>query len=348
MTREAAAQDRLRVNVELRNCNELSQPEVRRVLSAELSAHLAEERSSDVTRIIIECNGPRAVLRVGDPLSRKVVQRTIDLGSAEPKARGRLLALATAELVVASWTELETNPNPRVEPAGPRPPAKVRAAARKVVQKRAQRKVSALSPAPPSRAQVPPAEPQRKWESVEPYDERWPDPQNWGIEDPAPITAFRIMGVASARSFFNHEGALWGGGLRIAQERFKRVGWALDALAERGEVQTNIARYQVDTATIGAGINVYYRWKVLVGRVGAGVRMGVAGAQSNDPEGATNSVVAPWGWPLGSLGFGVYGRSGIVVDLTGEAGYVVLPVTAGTPALSGPWFSVQVGVGVIP
>ena len=71
------------MNVELRNCSELSQPEIRRVLSAELSAHLAEERSADVTRIIIECNGPRAVLRVGDPLSRKVVQRTIDLGAYE-------------------------------------------------------------------------------------------------------------------------------------------------------------------------------------------------------------------------------------------------------------------------
>ena len=99
---------------------------------------------------------------------------------------------------------------------------------------------------------------------------------------------------------------------------------------------------------MGAGINLYYRWKVLVTRVGAGVRMGVAGAQSKDPQGGNNSVVAPWGWPLGSLGLGLYGRRGGVFDLTGEAGYVVLPVTAGTPALSGPWFSVQVGFGVIP
>jgi hypothetical protein len=344
----AAAQNRLRVNVELRNCNELSQPEVRRVLLAELSAHLTEDRASDVTRIIVECNGPRAVLRVGDPLSRKVVQRTIDLGASEPKARGRLLALATAELVVASWTELETNPNPKVEPAGPRPPATVRAAARQVVQKRA-RLLPAGPPAstPPPAAEVPPEEPAPRPAVTTPYSERWPDPQNWGIDEPTPERGFRIMAVASARSFFAHEGALWGGGLRIAEERFKTVGWSLDALLESGEVTTTDARFRVTTTTFGAGINLYRRWQWLAVRGGGGVRMGFASAENLDLPDVASSALTPWGWPLGSIGLSVY-RSRAVLELLGEAGYVVLPVRGGTPALRGPWFSVQMAVGVMP
>jgi hypothetical protein len=340
------------VNVELRYCSELSQPEIRRVLSAELSAHLAEERSSDVTRVIIECKGPRAVLRVGDPLSRKVVQRTIDLGAYEPKARGRLLALATAELVVASWTELESNPNPKVEPAGPPPPTGVRAAARRVVRARVRWVDSStapnVAPSPLPPAERPPPDTPRRWDSVTQYDERWPDPHGWGIDDPSPDRAFRIIGVLSVRSFFNHDGALWGGGLRVAEERFKTVGWTLDALAESGEVTTSAARFQVYTATLGGGINLYRRWHWFAARAGAGVRMGLAGADSNNEQEGTSSALTPWGWPLGSLGLSIYTPRGVVLELMGEAGYVVLPVTAGTPVLRGPWFSIQLGIGIIP
>jgi hypothetical protein len=317
----------------------------------ELSAHLAQDVSSDVTRTIIECNGPRAVLRVGDPLSRKVVQRTIDLGSFEPKARGRLLALATAELVVASWTELETNPNPKVEPAGPPPHAKARAAARKVVQKRARLvpSVPESSPSPPpSGAEVPPAEPAPQRAVGTPYSERWPDPQNWGIDSPSPERAFRVMAVASARSFFTHEGALWGGGLRLAEERFRTVGWSLDALLESGEINDSGARFLVTTTTFGAGINLYWRRQWFAARAGGGVRMGFASAENLDVPDVASSALTPWGWPLGSIGLSAYASRVAVVELLGEAGYVVLPVRGGTPALRGPWFSVQLAVGVIP
>ena len=64
---------------------------------------------------------------------------------------------------------------------------------------------------------------------------------------PSPDRAFRIIGVFSVRSFFTHSGALWGGGLRVAEERFKTVGWTLDALVESGEVTTSVARFQVYT-----------------------------------------------------------------------------------------------------
>ena len=64
--------------------------------------------------------------------------------------------------------------------------------------------------------------------------------------------------------------------------------------------------------------------------------MGLAGADTTTNKRATSSALTPWGWPLGSLGLSAYTPRGVVFELLGEAGYVVLPVTAGTPVLRGP------------
>ena len=66
------------------------------------------------------------VVLVTDP--RFSLDRTIDLKEA-PRARARLLALAIVELISASWTELETNPDPVVPPAGVRAAPEARRAA---------------------------------------------------------------------------------------------------------------------------------------------------------------------------------------------------------------------------
>ncbi len=55
------------------------------------------------------------------------------LSQAAPTARARLLALAIAELVAASWSELENNPEPRAPPSAPLAPADAREAARGVI-----------------------------------------------------------------------------------------------------------------------------------------------------------------------------------------------------------------------
>lgn len=46
------------------------------------------------------------VLHLADPLTDKAVARGVDLGSTPPTARSRMLALASAELLRASWAEL--------------------------------------------------------------------------------------------------------------------------------------------------------------------------------------------------------------------------------------------------
>jgi hypothetical protein len=54
------------------------------------------------------------MLRVDDPITGRSVWRSIDLGESTAPAHARLLALALAELIAASWTEL-------VRPAVPPP-----------------------------------------------------------------------------------------------------------------------------------------------------------------------------------------------------------------------------------
>lgn len=58
-------------------------------------------------------------LRVDDAVTGKSLWRSIDLGAADPAVQARLLALALAELLFASWAELLVTPTPQVPPAAP-------------------------------------------------------------------------------------------------------------------------------------------------------------------------------------------------------------------------------------
>ena len=71
-----------------------------------------------------------------DPTTGKSLARTVALTEAAPSGRGRLLALAVAELVVASWSELQSNPQPRAPSATPLAPYAAREAARAAVADR--------------------------------------------------------------------------------------------------------------------------------------------------------------------------------------------------------------------
>jgi hypothetical protein len=114
------------------SCEQLDVAEVRRVLAVELRP---KDDTRFVTKVSADCDGPRVTLTVDDPLSRKSVTRVIDLGRTDEKARSRIVGLAAAELVTASWAELVTNPAPVVEPAMPAPPEELKDAVRSSVPK---------------------------------------------------------------------------------------------------------------------------------------------------------------------------------------------------------------------
>src|SRR6185503_1988304 len=194
------------------------------------------------------------------------------------------------------WAELYSNPTPAVEPEGLEPSPLDASAAREALLERS----------------FPNGEP------------REPGPRHRADSDEPDERLLRAVALASVRQFTGREGVLYGGGARLGEERFRLVGWALDTLIERGTVEVKIAAQQrmreVTSATFGASLLAYYRYKALTLRVGAGLRAGVVA--SGEP------TLAPWGWPLGvstwTLRIGSF-----VTDLSGEAGYVVFPVSGG-------------------
>jgi hypothetical protein len=90
------------------------------------------------TRVSVACSIQGIELRLEDALTRKSMTRTLPASSFRDGASStRLLALAIAEFVVASWIELNVQAPPAVEPLGPPPNAAARRVAERVVAKRA-------------------------------------------------------------------------------------------------------------------------------------------------------------------------------------------------------------------
>jgi hypothetical protein len=85
----------------------IDQVEVRRIVSLELHAQYVEPAS---TTIQVGCSGAKATLRVVDTLTHKIVERSVDFGGTATIAQNRLFALAIADLVSASWAEIELEP----------------------------------------------------------------------------------------------------------------------------------------------------------------------------------------------------------------------------------------------
>ncbi len=159
---------RPRVRLQLDRCVAVNAVEVRRVVAAELGALLVDplgpalapsrpaapkvtqvdpevaQVDPEVTQVTVDCRDRLVVLRVSDPITGKSLERPIDLGSAEPSARGRLLGLAVVELVSASWTELELRPRPAVAPASRTASEEARRAALQAVKTRVPPRAIAL------------------------------------------------------------------------------------------------------------------------------------------------------------------------------------------------------------
>lgn len=130
-SRPALAQPTLALTVD--ECVAVEPSDVRKLVEIELHTHVLDD---GLTKVAVRCRDNVVELTVVDPVTGKSLVRSIDVMAAAPKARARLLALAIAELVSASWTELETNPTPAVPPAGPPPEPAAKAAAREVVHAR--------------------------------------------------------------------------------------------------------------------------------------------------------------------------------------------------------------------
>ncbi|MEP7048950.1 MAG: hypothetical protein ABJB12_01295 [Pseudomonadota bacterium] len=130
----APSDERPRVSIAVVGCAADLAREAQRITAIELRAALVDTAPDQTTtQITATCNAESVDLRVIDPTTGKSVERSVALAQAAPPARARLLALAMAELVAASWAELEDNPEPKVAPVTPLAPKKAREAARGAV-----------------------------------------------------------------------------------------------------------------------------------------------------------------------------------------------------------------------
>ena len=305
----AAAQSGPLVHLEL-DCPQLKTLNVERVLEAELGAELVRWDSAGVTVVRVTCDDLVAQVRVQDPVTRKTVKRGLNLETVPERSRDRLVALATAELVIASWSEIEVIGDSSVEPTGAPAPPEIVAAARGVVRE----EMDDIPSSHPRRTSV-----VRHGRTV---DER---------------SLHRVVPMVSVRGFPTHSGVLGGGGIRYGAELHSVISWAVDFLLEGGEIDG------VDfvTSTVAGQLAFSHQGRYGAARAGAGLRMGVVSTLGEQ------SSAAPWGWPMLVGSVNLYVTQHVTLEVGGEGGYATLAgrSAGGHIGISGFWLSGQLGLG---
>jgi hypothetical protein len=167
------------------------------------------------------------------------------------------------------------------------------------------------------------------------------------------IGPLRIVALASGQFFFTREGALWGGGLRVGQDRARGFAWALDAVAHHGSASTSLGAVVADTLSVGPILSFHHRWTRVALRVGGGVRGGAARLEGQPSGPDIRGAVAWSGWlgPVAASSLTVAPLRQLALEVALEAGYVALPFGGrvdGTRqvAIDGAWIGAQLGVGL--
>jgi hypothetical protein len=345
---------RPRVTLTLDSCIPLDPAEVRRGVALELGAVLAGPEDTDTTQVGVSCKDSKVVLEVIDPISGKSLSRRVDLEVSPQAARSRLLALAIAELVTASWSELDSNPEPRVPPASTPPSPEARAAARQSAHDRNAQVAAAQAQEASSASPTIPLVP-----SLAIAPRLTPVP---AAAAPKPEFApYRLTGLVEARSFRSEAGvSSLGFGARLSR-RFAGVwGFGLDLLADHGSVSiTALGNISVDALSTGPFIFAEKTWGWFSLSGGAGLRLGVGRFSGNPTMNATarSPLVSPWGGPLVEVAMYAEPIPGFVIELGGEIGEAPFPAGAVTAAtgtsasssiasLEGSWVGAHAGVGV--
>jgi hypothetical protein len=125
--------------VRIDDCVEAAGAEIRQIVAIEIETSLMDAdapASPDTTLVDVGCDGNVVVLRANDPLTGKNLSRSIDLAATPAVTHARMIGLAVVELVVASWSELETGPEPVAPIIERRGTPVAREAARAHVRKR--------------------------------------------------------------------------------------------------------------------------------------------------------------------------------------------------------------------
>lgn len=307
-------------------CVPIDAAEFHRVLALELGQDVAYTpgalAGAPVTHVRIACVTDGLEMRLDDPVTRKSMLRVLTLESLPDRSRTRLLALAAAEFVVASWIELSLQPAPSVEPAAPAPSAGAREAVAAIVQERHPPPPAPQAPAPPP----PPSAPA------------------WGVSG-----AFLVQGWSS------HDSVLIGAGLRVIHRFVFQLAWTAAVDMTIGGVDVDDGRVSLTHAGIGGALLLRGEWAPLRLYGGPGVRAGlvrVEGVSSSSGSTATGGagLFAPMPGPI------AYGRlelalsSRVSLALEAEGGIVTMParalgVTGPVLDLDGGWLTGGLALG---
>lgn len=126
------------VAVSVDPCVPVNHAKLHELLAIELGTSTVPGPRAALTQISVGCRPEGIELQLADAVTRKSMARTLPASSFMDASSTRLLALAIAEFVVASWIELRAQPQPAVEPVGPPPPPAARDMANQVIDERAQ------------------------------------------------------------------------------------------------------------------------------------------------------------------------------------------------------------------
>jgi hypothetical protein len=108
------------VAVNVDPCVPVNHGKLHELLAIELGTSTVQGSApAAATRVNVSCSALGIELRVEDRVTRKSMGRVLPASSFADASSTRLLALAIAEFVVASWIELRVQPAPTVEPIGP-------------------------------------------------------------------------------------------------------------------------------------------------------------------------------------------------------------------------------------
>lgn len=302
-------------------CVPVDAAEFHRVLSLELGADVAylagDATAVGATRVEVGCVDEGIELRLEDPVTRKSMARVLSLDPLAGRSRTRLLALAVAEFVVASWIELSIQPAPSVEPVAPAPSAEEERAVAEIVRER--------HAAPPPEAL--PA----------PRDDGW-----------------QLSGAFTGQLWSSHDALVLGGTLRLLRHSLEHFAWTLSA--DFGIARVDTVDGRISLTSIGASgvLLLHLRGRGGALYAGPGARAGIARLEGlADVEGVSGtSFFAPLVGPIGYGRAEVSLWSPLRAAVEIEIGLATMPTRAQSGdttvfELDGAWFTGSIGLGAV-
>jgi hypothetical protein len=105
------------LEVDTSACESLDEDRVERLLAVEIATVIEAREPPRRFEVAVTCEAERVALRVSDPLTNKALERAIPAPESDDPERERTIALAAAQLFVASWLELTmASPPPEIAP----------------------------------------------------------------------------------------------------------------------------------------------------------------------------------------------------------------------------------------